>query len=170
MKPFKISRSVSNLAIMLMTLVSAVGFWQIELRIGSGLALSIGLIWLGLQQLSSSWPGSLGLTLSFLLSGAASFWGVNPLWLILNIFFALIAWDLGHFVNRLRNIPQPSTTPDLEVVHLKRLSQVVLLSSVLVLLSTRIQLELSFFWALALALFLLIGLGQAFRFLRRQSD
>lgn len=170
MNDLALSRYVSNIAIFFATLFLAVGFWRVDIYMGIWFALGIGLLWSALQQLPQSWPGSFGFALCFLLSAMGSFLELHPLWLALSVISGLIAWDLGHFTKRLKNIPQHPDAPGLEIRHLKRLSQVALVSMALILVAVSIQLELSFLGALAVALILVLGLGQTMRYLRKQNE
>ncbi|KAA3643375.1 MAG: hypothetical protein DWQ07_22960 [Chloroflexi bacterium] len=170
MNDLTLSRYLAIFAIIVSTLFIAVGFWLVDIYVGIWFAIGVGLVWLALQQLPQSWPGNFGFALCFLLAALGSFLDVNPLLLALSVISGLAAWDLGHFTKRLKDIPQHPDAPGLEMVHLKRLGQVALVSITLILVALSIQLELSFLGALALALLLVLGLGQTLSYLRKQNE
>ena len=94
----------------------------------------------------------------------------NAFWGVLIIVSALCAWNSSQFdrvVALAANIPDPE---DLVRRYFRRLLGVALAGGAIAIIASQISLNVSFSLALVLAIIAVIGLSQAFIFLRRESD
>jgi hypothetical protein len=137
---------------------------------GAVLALAIGLLWLVGQRYGKGWVASVALIVFAGMAGVGLQlrWGTG--WALFGMVAALSAWDLGHFAQRLRFAGQVEDVCGLERQHLRRLLIVDGLGLLFASIALVIRVELGFGLALALGLLAVVGLSQALRFLRRESD
>ncbi len=137
---------------------------------GALLILALGILWLMGQRYGWGWMASVALVVFM---GAAAIglqlrWGVG--WALLGMMAALSAWDLDHFAQRLARAGQAGQARELERQHLRRLLLVDGLGLLLAAIALGLQVKLDFGLACILGLLAIVGLSQAIRFLRRESD
>jgi len=131
---------------------------------------AFGLLWLIGAWLDWHWTASLGLII-FIGAAAFGIWFELPAdWLLLGIVATLASWDLNHFAQRLRAAEDIEGERVLKRAHLQRLFIVASLGLLLGEVTLRVQLSFAFGWAFLLGLLAVLGLSQAIRFLRRESD
>ena len=137
---------------------------------GALLALAVGILWLIGQRYGGGWVAfmSLALFVGMAAAGLELRWGAG--WTLLGIVAALSAWDLDHLAQRLRHAEQVREERRLERQHLWRLLSVDGLGLLFAAIALGIRIELGFGLALILGLLAVVGLSQALRFLRRESD
>ena len=125
-------------------------------------ALAVGGVWLTGLLRGWKWIAAPGL---FLLSGAAAagFWLASPstaatALLLAGALLTLLAWDLTDFSFRL-SLAGSSDRPWLERLHLRRLGLVAAVGALLLLLTSALEVRLSFEWTALLALIGACGIG-----------
>ena len=103
------------------------------------------------------------------LSRARWIWGVVrvvPFFMLIGLIFALAAWDLTIFKQRLRQTGEVEAETTLEIDHLRRLGIVAGLGLLLGLVALTIQFQLTLLWALLLGFLIIIGLGRVIKGVR----
>lgn len=132
--------------------------------------VAVGLLWLIGQWRGLNWTASLGFTLFVAAIIYGNLQGVSLLWLLPGILTTLAAWDLSHFSQYLSSAKDVREETDLRWHHFLRLGIIIGLGSFLSISAISFETELHFIWAIFLGLLVIIGLSQAVRFLRRESD
>lgn len=131
-------------------------------------------LWLLGQWRGWGWIASLGL-IFFVGTAAGGLWlGLAVSWMFLGAVAALVAWDLHHFVQRLRSVgggeTQAARCRELEQSHLRRLLIVQGLGVLLAAVALGVKIDFGFGAAFLLGLLAVLGLGRAVAYLRRESD
>ncbi len=118
------------------------------------------------------WPSvpTLGLLATSAATVYGDFEGVAMPGLLVALVAALVAWDGGTFVGRLRATAEVAFADDLIRSHVRRVLIVAAIGLVVGLLALLLRVSLSFGWALVLAALAIIGLVRALRFFQRESD
>ncbi len=138
--------------------------WGLAMVVVAG-ALLWGMgFWRGVQ-----WPTGLGVAVC---SGAAALgiYDGNALWLMIaSILIALVAWDMGFF---LENLDEAEALDVLTLyrTHFTRLGIILVGGLVLSGLMFAFQWTMRPVWAIILGVFVIFGLSRTVRFLRQESD
>jgi hypothetical protein len=94
-----------------------------------------------------------------------------PVWAVLpGIVFTLSGWDLGNFGARLRKVPATPETRILEQKHLRLLAKVDGLGLCTAAVVLLVQIRVSLWVAVLLALLVVIGLNQAYKVLKSWGE
>jgi hypothetical protein len=142
---------------------SAVSSWAVVIGVG-------GLLWLVGHERGWSWAGAMGLY-SFLGATALGVWlGLPAGWMLLSAVVTLLAWDLDATALRLRGVANVQGEAQLVRSHLVRVLVVAGLGLLLGGLALSIRVDLSFWWALLLGMFVMLSLHHAVRFVQSGSD
>jgi hypothetical protein len=132
--------------------------------------IAVGLLWLIGQWRGLNWTASWGFALFVAAIIYGNLQGVSLLWLLPGILTTLAAWDLSHFSQYLTSVKDVREETDLRWHHFLRLGIIIGLGSFLGFSAISFETELHFMWAILLGLLAIIGLSQAVRFLRQESD
>jgi hypothetical protein len=140
---------------------SFIGFWLYGVLIAL-----VGLIWAaGIRR--NQRGVNLGGLLVFVGSAA---YGVRvqaaAIWLLAATVFALIAWDLGEFRHRLAQVEVSGADRQLQAVHLQRLVIVSVVGLLAGAIALGLQVNLTFGWAVLIAVLMVAGLSWLFRLVR----
>lgn len=138
--------------------------WPVAL----GVVLVCGL-WLLAHLRGVSGLEGLALFVFFLADGVGVYLGL-PGWLgLLAAVACLGAWDLDHFIQRLRSVERVAFESGLGHEHLRRLGLVELVAFVTGLLALIARARIPFWWEILLVILLALGLGQIIGFVRKQA-
>lgn len=144
----------------------ALGYGLGGVWIGVGPVLAVGVLWLIGRRLGWGWVASLGLAL-WTVAAAVGLWvGLGAGWMLVGVVAALSAWDLDHFIRRLRETGRVERAGAMERTHLGRLLAVDVAGLALGALALGVRIRLGFGIALVLALVAVWGLSRAVRFLQ----
>lgn len=136
--------------------------------------VALALLWLVGRRCGWGWRADLGLV-GFTVAAAPGL-GRKPddIWMLVGAVAALCAWDLDHFARRLRHAAWDRVSAQrretMERAHLGHLLPVAAVGLLLAMAALRVEVHLTFFMALLLALLALIGLSWAIGLLRRAGD
>jgi hypothetical protein len=134
------------------------------------LVAAVAAVWLlGLRR-GWDWTGPGGLVCYTGMAAAGLLLDLQVGWMVLAMVSTLTAWDLDHFVRRLKRVDGVGPDRSLERRHLLRLLMVDGVGLLLGAIALQIEVRLTFATILLLVLLAAVGLGQAIRFLRRESD
>jgi hypothetical protein len=140
-------------------------------RWGAALVIAaLGLLWLVGQRRRIEWLAS---PLLVILTGAAMlgmWWGAPKGLMLIGAVLALAAWDVDHFTQRLTSVEYGESVRTLERSHILRLLSVTVLGLALGAIALVSQVRLGLGLVFLLGLLAILGLSQAVRFLRRESD
>ena len=158
------------ISIGLATYVTALGYALGGLWIWSPLIIAGGgLWWLG-QRRRWGWTASVGLVF-FTGAAAGGLWlDLAAGWALFGVVAALAAWDLDHFMQRLRDVGQVERARQFERRHLQRLFIVDGLGLFLATVALGVKIRLGFGAAFLLGLLAVLGLGRLIGFLRYESN
>ena len=127
-----------------------------------------GIVWLMAQWwLSVKWVSSIGLALAFLLSAMGLWFGLTPGWLFSGAIFALVAWDLTDFRERMHFVAVDDNARSMEQRHLARVSFLALLGMTLASITMVVRVKFTIEWGALLVIVVLIGLGQLINWFRK---
>lgn len=105
----------------------------------------------------------------YILAAASGFWtGKQPEVMLLSVVAALGAWDLDHFLKRLRMVKRVELATGLGRDHLRRLILVEMIGGVVGLAALYTRLQLGFWLAAGLALVAVIVLSRIVALLREE--
>lgn len=90
-------------------------------------------------------------------------------WVILSLTAGLAAWDTYHLLRRTERVDHIENAKKLEALHLRRLLVVLALGSVVGFITMITKINLGFGLMLVLGLLAIFGIGQAVRYLRKNS-
>ena len=128
----------------------------------------LGLGWLLAIWQRWFWYSSFALIVVTVLAALGLGFGFNPGWLFAGGIFALFAWDMTDFRQRLVLMAKNDNTRGIERRHLLRVSLLALagmtLASITIFLSIR---QFTFEWGVLLVVIILLGLGQLVGWFRR---
>jgi len=139
---------------------------------GGFTSFSVWILILGAGWLFSVWQGwnwysSFDLFVSTVLAALGLWFGFIPGWMFAGGIFALVAWDMTDFRQRLRGMADDDDTRGLERRHLARISLLALIGMVFASVSMRVRVQFTFEWSVLLVIVALLGLGQLFGWLRK---
>ena len=151
-------------------LLMAAAFGRTEPVWGPVIGLLVAGAWIAGELRGVDWAAPAGL----ILYAIAGLFTVIPTesasWGVLIIVAALGAWNSSQFDRLIRlaaNIPDEER---LIRQYYRRLASIAVAGALIAILASFISLDVSFGLALVLAIIAIIGLSQAFLFLRRESD
>ncbi len=148
----------------------AIGY-AVQGLLGAALVIVFfGAVWAAMQQRGAS--GLEGLLLyGFALAAAISLWLGVPGWAaLLSLVATLGAWDLDHFLQRLRSVERVAFESGLGREHLRRLVLVEALGYVTGLLALTTRVSISFWWVVLLGILLVISISRIIAFVRKQAE
>jgi hypothetical protein len=145
------------------------GYVQAGFESASRWILIIGIFWLFSQWRHWTWVSSMVL---FLFVGFAAFGlilGFDFGWMLAGSVFALFAWDMTDFRNRLRFAAMDDDSRAMERRHLAYLTLLIMGGLLLVTVALFIQVKFTFEWGVLLVIVVLFGLIQLIGWFRRQN-
>jgi hypothetical protein len=146
------------------------GYALTRLWVWTGLSIIIGLLWFLESRQYRDWSASFFLIGWIGMAAGGIRMGAGAGWMLVSLVAGLTAWDLHHFVYRLRLIQEREMLKRLEYAHLRRLLIVDGLGIVFAGLTLTIHLTVNFGITLVLAALAIVCLSQFLNFLRRESD
>jgi len=138
----------------------ALGFAQSGFPSLSGWIIVLGLGWLLAIWQKWFWYSSLALVAVVILAALGLGFGFAPGWLFAGGIFALFAWDMTEFRQRLVLMGKNENTRGVERRHLLRVSLLALAGMTLASIAMLLQWQFTVEWGAFLALVILLGLGQ----------
>ena len=129
--------------------------------------LAFGVAWLVAQRIGWKWVSSVGLALAVFLSAAGLWFGLTPGWMFSGALFALVAWDLTDFRERMRFVAADDNARGMERRHLARISLLALGGMVIASITMILRVKFTIEWGALLVVVILIGLGQLVNWLRK---
>lgn len=191
---------IMTISTLVATAALALGYGLNRRPIGALIFVALGLLWLVGQRYA--WRAFAGLGLLGFATGAllGTLYGVQNGWLLVAITAALVAWDLHHFTQHMRDSKEQTPVSErsetatadaeadadtvrlntrarletearaLERAHLQRLAIVSGLGLLLGTLALTIRLTLRFGFIVALGVVAIFGLSRLIHYLRQESD
>ena len=129
------------------------------LILGAGWLLAIWQDW--------RWYSSIALFLVTILAALGLWFGFIPGWMFAGGIFALVAWDMTDFRQRLRGMADDDDTRGLERRHLARISLLVFIGLAFASVAMLVRVQFTFEWSALLVIVALLGLGQLVGWFRR---
>jgi hypothetical protein len=163
-----ISRKALYIFIVLTTGVLAIGYASRDLWIWVFFIMAFGLLWLFGQKPKWNWTASFGLIFFVVAATRGIFLELPAGWLLLSVVATLSAWDLDHFVRRLKQVERIKRAFDLERHHLKRLMIIAGLGLLLGGVPIVVNVKLKFGWMLFLGMVLILSLSRLIDLLSRE--
>lgn len=130
--------------------------------------LLFGVVWLLAQWRGWGWFSSVGLFVAVFAASTGFWFEFNAGWMIAGAVFALFAWDMAEFRDRLRFIAVDDDLRGMERRHIARVSLITLSGLSLVTLALVLQLRFTFEWGVLLILVILLGMAQLVAWFRKQ--
>ena len=127
----------------------------------------IGAGWLFAIWQDWKWYSSVALLLATILSALGLWYGFIPGWMFAGGIFALFAWDMTDFRQRLRGMANDNETRGLERRHLARISLLAFIGLGLASIAMLVRVQFTFEWSALLVIVALLGLGQLVGWLKR---
>lgn len=132
--------------------------------------LVTGVLWLLAHWQRWYWVGSLGL-LAFVVAAAVGLWmGLPPWMMVVAAVGALIGWDMGSFIRRMRFASPRDDLRGLEARHLARVGIVAVLGGAIAAISVFVKVRIPFELAVLLALVGTLGLTRLALWLQRGNE
>lgn len=129
-------------------------------------ALILAGLWIGVPPHGYDWTSALGLVGFTLLAAAGTVRYDALLWMLPGIIAAVAAWDLSQLTQRLTIDGEVRQQSDFLRTHFWQLGLTLAASWLLALLATRIQIQLTFLWALVIVSILVLSLRQVVKMAR----
>lgn len=129
--------------------------------------LIVGAAWLIAQWRGWKWFSYIGLSLAFLLAAAGLWFGLTPGWMFSGALFALVAWDLTDFRDRMHFVAADDNARGLERRHMTRISLLALAGMTLASITMIVRVEFSIEWGALLVIVILLGLSQLITWMRK---
>ena len=138
-------------------------------------SFSVWILLLGAGWLLAVWQGwkwyaSFALIVSTVLAALGLWFGFAPGWMFAGGIFALVAWDMTDFRQRLREMAKDDDTRGIESRHLARISLLVFISMVLASVAMLVRVQFTFEWSALLVIVALLGLGQLVGWFRNRRS
>lgn len=143
------------------------GFAQSGFTSFSGWIIVLGAGWLLAVWQRWNWYSSFALLVVTILSALGLWFGFIPGWLFAGGVFALFAWDMADFRQRLAVMPKNDSTRGIERRHLLRISLLALAGMTLASITMLLRVQFTFEWGALLVFVILLGLGQLVGWFRR---
>ncbi len=129
--------------------------------------ISFGLLWLYSQWRGWGWVSSLGLFLTILAAMIGLWFDFMFEWIFSGAIFALFAWDLTDFRQKLHFMISREDIKGLERRHVARLYMLALAGLILTSIMMLMRAKFSFEWGVLLGFVILLGLLQLPAWFRR---
>ena len=154
-------------SIMICSASLAWGFAQRGFTSFSTWIIILGAGWLLATWQEWRWYSSVALILSTIAAAFGLWFGFIPGWMFAGGIFALIAWDMTDFRQRLRGMANDNETRGLERRHLARISLLAFIGMALASIAMLVRVQFTFEWRVLLVIVSLLGLGQLVGWFRR---
>ena len=160
----------------LTALISSIVICSISLAYGFALRgftsfaiwiLIFGVGWLIAVWQEWKWYTPVALFLATVAAAFGLWFGFIPGWMFAGGIFALFAWDMSDFRQRLRLIAKDDDTRGIERRHLLRISLLAMLGLFLASITMLVNVQFTFEWKALLVIVILLGLGQLVGWLKR---
>ncbi|MDP1713581.1 MAG: hypothetical protein Q8L41_02455 [Anaerolineales bacterium] len=126
-----------------------------------------GLLWLYLQWRGWNWFSSLGLLLAILAAMIGLWLNFMFEWIFSGAVFALFAWDLTDFRQKLHFMSSREDIKGMERRHIARLYMLTLAGLILTSIMLSMRAQFSFEWGILLGFVILLGLLQLPAWIRK---
>lgn len=113
------------------------------------------------------WYSSFALIVITILAALGLWYGFSPGWLFAGGIFALFAWDMAEFRQRLVVMAKNDNTRGIERRHLLRVSLLALAGMALASMTMLLRWQFTFEWGALLVVVILLGLGQLVGWFRK---
>jgi hypothetical protein len=143
------------------------GFAQRGFTSFSTWIIILGAGWLFAVWQEWKWYSSVALFMVTVVSAFGLWFGFIPGWMFAGGIFALFAWDMTDFRQRLRGMVNDDDTRGLERRHLARISLLAIIGLVLASIAMLVRVQFTFEWSALLVIVTLLGLGQLVGWLKR---
>ena len=127
----------------------------------------LGVGWLLAIWQDWRWYSSIALFLVTVLAALGLWFGFTPGWMFASGVFALVAWDMTDFRQRLRGMADDDDTRGLERRHLARISLLAFIGLAFASVAMLVRVQFTFEWSALLVIVALLGLGQLVGWFRR---
>lgn len=136
------------------------GYADAGLDIFARWILIFGAVWLFTIWRNWNWFSSPGFFFAVLASAFGVWFEVTPGWIFSGSIFALFAWDMTDFRQRMNSIAADDNARGLESRHIARISLLALAGLLLASIAMIVRVKFTFEWGALLVLVILFGLGQ----------
>lgn len=143
------------------------GFAEAGLEIFVRWILIFGAVWLFTIWRNWNWFSSVGLFFAVLVSAIGVWIGLTPGWIFSGSIFALFAWDMTDFRQRMNSIAIDDNALGMERRHIARVSFLSLAGLLLASIAMIVKIKFTFEWGALLVLVILFGLGQLVLWFRK---
>jgi hypothetical protein len=143
------------------------GFAQRGFTSFSTWILILGAGWIFAVWQDWKWYSSIALFLSTVLSAIGLWYGFIPGWMFAGGIFAIFAWDMTDFRQRLRGMVDDNERRGFVSRHFARISLLTFIGLFLASIAMLLSAQFTFEWGALLALVTLLGLGQWVVWLKR---
>ena len=143
------------------------GFAQRGFTSFSTWIIILGAGWLFAIWQDWKWYSSVALFLATVVAALGLWFGFIPGWMFAGGIFALFAWDMTDFRQRLRGMADDDETRGLERRHLARISLLAFIGMALASIAMLVRVQFTFEWSALLVIVALLGLGQLVGWLKR---
>jgi hypothetical protein len=127
----------------------------------------LGAGWLFAVWQRWNWYSSFALFVFTVIAAFGLWFGFVPGWLFAGGIFALFAWDMTDFRQRLRGMANDNNTRGIERRHLLRISLLSLVGMALASITMLLRVQFTFEWSVLLVIVALLGLGQLVGWFRK---
>ena len=143
------------------------GFAQRGFTSFSTWIISLGTGWLFAVWQRWNWYSSFALFVFTVIAAFGLWFGFVPGWLFAGGIFALFAWDMTDFRQRLLGMASDDNMHGIERRHLARVSLLSLVGMALASITMLLRVQFTFEWSVLLVIVALLGLGQLVGWFRR---
>ena len=143
------------------------GFAQRGFTSFSTWILILGAGWLFSVWQEWKWYSSFALFMATVASAFGLWFGFSPGWMFAGGIFALFAWDMTDFRQRLRGMANDDDTRGIERRHLARISLLALIGLALASIAMLVRVQFTFEWSALLVIVTVLGLGQLVAWFRK---
>jgi len=154
-------------SIVICSVTLAWGFAQQGFTSFSTWIVILGVGWLLAIWQDWRWYSSIALFLATVLAALGLWFGFTPGWMFAGGVFALVAWDMTDFRQRLRGMADDDDTRGLERRHLARISLLAFIGLAFASVAMLVRVQFTFEWSALLVIVALLGLGQLVGWFRR---
>jgi len=129
--------------------------------------LILGVGWLLAIWQDWNWYSSVALFMATIVSAIGLWFGLIPGWMFASGIFALFAWDMTDFRQRLRVMAKDDNSRGMELRHLARISLLAFIGLFLASIAMLVRVQFTFEWGALLVIVTLLGLGQLLGWLKK---